>query len=201
MSADTTSTDEKTRRILDAVRHIMAVRGYQATTISMIAAEAGVSRGLLHYYFKNKEDMLGRVIEENLEMSVLLVMNLFEHTRSADELAEGLTTALRDVLREDPDFFNLFFEAWSAARSNQGVYERLKRLYSRFRDAMEEGLEEARRRGTVQPTLPSDGLAAVITGLFDGIGLQMVTEPRLIDNEHIWETTRQVIANMLVGDP
>jgi len=61
-------SDEKSRRILAAVRSILAQKGYAGTTINLVAAEANVSRGLLHYYFKNKEEMLATVIKENMQI-------------------------------------------------------------------------------------------------------------------------------------
>ena len=55
-------SDEKTQAILKAAGACLGERGYAATTIAEIAAQAGVSRGLLHYYFKSKEELLAQVV-------------------------------------------------------------------------------------------------------------------------------------------
>ena len=52
------ASDEKAKLILQAAGKVLMRQGYARTTIKEVAAEAGVSRGLLHYYFKNKEEML-----------------------------------------------------------------------------------------------------------------------------------------------
>lgn len=53
--------------ILDAAESLFARRGFRATTIKEIAAEAGVNSALLYYYFADKETlykaMLSRLIE------------------------------------------------------------------------------------------------------------------------------------------
>jgi AcrR family transcriptional regulator len=42
---------EKARRIVEAMRHSVAKRGVAGSTFDHVSREAGVSRGLLHYYF------------------------------------------------------------------------------------------------------------------------------------------------------
>lgn len=191
--------DIKAQRILYAVRSVLAKNGYAGTTIKLVAAEAGVSRGLLHYYFKNKEEMLIRVIRENMTVSVRMVTDIFQRADTAEDIAEGLTAALRGVLTTDPDFFNLFFEAWSVARVNPGVDARLREHYDDFRGAIQQGLITAAARGIIRLALPVTGLAAVITGIMDGYGMQMVTEPGLIDDVDIWDAAAHTILTLLGG--
>src|SRR5690348_11114784 len=46
------------QEILEAARLLFAQRGYQATTMRAIAAEAGVNAALLHHYYGSKEQLL-----------------------------------------------------------------------------------------------------------------------------------------------
>lgn len=197
--APAADADIKAQRILNAVRAVLAKNGYARTTINLVAAEAGVSRGLLHYYFASKEDMLVRVIQDNMDVSVRMVGDIFHRAETVDHIAHGLTAALRSVLTADPDFFNLFFEAWSVARLSPAVDTRLREHYDDFRSAVRAGLESALQRGIINPSVSLSGLAALITGLIDGYGLQMVTEPRLIDQSEIWDAAAQAIGQLL-GD-
>jgi TetR/AcrR family transcriptional repressor of bet genes len=45
-------------QIVRALQTVMAKHGYEKATIQMIAAEAGLAPGLLHYHFKRKQDIL-----------------------------------------------------------------------------------------------------------------------------------------------
>jgi len=47
--------DEREAQILRAATAVMIRQGYDKTTISDIAEEAGVSRGTVYLYFKEKE--------------------------------------------------------------------------------------------------------------------------------------------------
>jgi AcrR family transcriptional regulator len=44
--------------IIDSAVKVFAEKGYQYTTTQSIAREAGISKGLIHFYFENKLDLL-----------------------------------------------------------------------------------------------------------------------------------------------
>lgn len=192
-------SEEKARAILDAARRTIAERGFARTTVTQVAARAGVSRGLLHYYFESKEDMLARVVRSNVETTAGLVEAMFSRAGDVRELAAALTGGLRQVVEEHPDFFRVFFESWAIARQSERVARELETLYREFRGAVEKGLAEAARRGVLDrrrhPSL--EGLAAVLTGLIDGLGLQLVTEPELAGRREIWDACRRAVERAL----
>jgi AcrR family transcriptional regulator len=191
------ANDDKAQRILQAARTVLARKGYAATTINRVAQEAGVSRGLLHYYFKNKEDLLARVIEVNMQASVDIVQDLFARSSSAADFSRQLSSMLRNLLKSDPDFFNLFLEAWSVARQSPTLDQRFQVLYSRFRGAIGQGLEAAAIRWRQTALLSTQGTAFLITAIIDGLGLQLVTEPRLIEDEDLWAAVEKSIGQLL----
>ena len=61
---------EKAQRIIDAMRESVAKRGAAGSTFEHVAREAGVSRGLLHYYFGTKERLLVEVVRRDAEIRV-----------------------------------------------------------------------------------------------------------------------------------
>ncbi|MGQ0773424.1 MAG: TetR/AcrR family transcriptional regulator [Pseudonocardiales bacterium] len=60
MSTEDTSARE---RILTAAQDLFADRGFDATPTSQIAERAGVPKGLVHYYFRRKPDLLVALVE------------------------------------------------------------------------------------------------------------------------------------------
>ncbi len=193
-------SDEKAHRILAAVRSILAQKGYAGTTINLVATESGVSRGLLHYYFKNKEEMLATVIRDNMQLAVELVTDLLEKSTSASDFAARLVAALRHVLQNDPDFFHLFFEGWAVARQSPLVNQTLGVLYGKFRLAMSDGLKKAKQNGKINPSLPISSVAILLTGLVDGLGLQMMSEPDLAADADTWRDIALGITGLLEGE-
>src|SRR6185437_10158392 len=52
-----------TRRILDAAARRIAVAGAAALSIHEVAVDAGVSKALVHYHFRDKDTLLARLVE------------------------------------------------------------------------------------------------------------------------------------------
>ena len=71
-------SQEKQRQILDAAAEVFAEEDYKRASTDDIAARAGISKGLLFYYFKNKQslylyvaDHLRTLVERHLERGAL----------------------------------------------------------------------------------------------------------------------------------
>ncbi len=57
-------SDHRKAQILDCARKVFAVNGYHKANIAMICKEAGIGRGTLYQYFKNKESVFKAIIED-----------------------------------------------------------------------------------------------------------------------------------------
>ena len=55
--------DERHDQILQAALKVFAYKGFQAAKIADIAAQAGISQGLIHHYFTSKEQVFTAVVE------------------------------------------------------------------------------------------------------------------------------------------
>ena len=60
---DVPAEDSARDRILAAAEELFAERGFEATPISRIADRAGVPKGLVHYYFARKPDLLEALVD------------------------------------------------------------------------------------------------------------------------------------------
>jgi len=61
---------DKAQRIIEAMRSSVGARGAAGSTFDHVAREAGVSRGLLHYYFGSKEQLLVEVVRHDCEVRI-----------------------------------------------------------------------------------------------------------------------------------
>ena len=170
---------EKARRITAAISKILARKGYAEATISQIASEAGVSRGLLHYYFKNKEEMLAQTVRDNAEISLHLINDLFAGAPSLEDMARGVLTGLERIAHGDPGFIYLMLESWAVSRRSEVVAAEVRSNYREFRKAATLELKKAQDQGRISSRIPAEPLALALIGLFDGLGLQLLMEPDL----------------------
>jgi AcrR family transcriptional regulator len=52
------------RRILDTARGLFATQGYDAVSIDMIAAAAGLTKGACYHHFASKQELFERLVDE-----------------------------------------------------------------------------------------------------------------------------------------
>jgi TetR/AcrR family transcriptional repressor of bet genes len=57
------NTEQRKKEIVMALLKVMSERGYEKASIQVIAKEAGLSSGLLHYHFKSKQEILLALVE------------------------------------------------------------------------------------------------------------------------------------------
>ena len=79
-------------RIFKAAKKLFANKGFLETTISDIASEAQVSRGLIHWYYKNKEELIKEVALTSFPHNVIRRVLKQEYS-SPKELLEELCRA------------------------------------------------------------------------------------------------------------
>src|SRR6188768_2995465 len=101
---------EKAQRIVDAMRDSVAKRGAAGSTFEHVAREAGVSRGLLHYYFGTKEALLVEVVRRDTEHRIARLDQPLGEAQSVDEILEVLVADLQDSIQNDPGFWVLLFD-------------------------------------------------------------------------------------------
>src|ERR687888_1152967 len=91
-------TGEKAQRIVDAMRSSVAKRGAAGSTFEHVAREAGVSRGLLHYYFGTKERLLVEVVRRDTELRIALLDEALADAHTADDFIDVLVRSLEDLV-------------------------------------------------------------------------------------------------------
>lgn len=76
-------------RILDASRTHFIQRGFHAASMGDIAAEAGISAGLIYRYFQSKREIIQAIIRQHLVESRLGLDNLPIDSTLVDELVQA----------------------------------------------------------------------------------------------------------------
>ena len=88
-------SSEKARRIVEAMRRSVARRGTAGSTFDQVSREAGVSRGLLHYYFGTKEQLLVEAVRLECELRLELLQEQLASAQTADDYIDLMAQNLR----------------------------------------------------------------------------------------------------------
>ena len=167
---------DKARRIVQAMRTSVGRRGVAASTFDHVAQEAGVSRGLLHYYFGTKERLLVEVVRHDSDVRMRRLETELARADSVDAIVESLVTQLKDYVADDPASHALIHELFSVSRRNEEVREELAQLYRRVRGQVADVLRAKEQEGVVQLRGDADAVASLLFALGDGLELQLVSD-------------------------
>jgi TetR/AcrR family transcriptional regulator len=88
--------------LLNAATELFAVQGVAATTFAMIAKRARLTPAMLHYYFKDRDQLLDAVVEERLLRLVSHVWNPVEVGADAAESIRGIVERLLERIEKMP---------------------------------------------------------------------------------------------------
>lgn len=172
-----TVTGDKQQRIVDAMRASVARRGVAGSTFDHVAQEAGVSRGLLHYYFGTKERLLVEVVRRDAELRLALLAEQLAGAATADDFVALLAHGLERAVRTEPESIALSFELFALGRRNAEVAAELATLSASMRTHVAGLLAEKQAEGVLHLRATPGAAAEVLFSLADGLALRMLTEP------------------------
>ena len=190
---------DKAQRIVDAMRSSVARRGAAGSTFDHVAREAGVSRGLLHYYFGTKERLLVEVVRRDCDIRMDVLDAALSDVRTAEDFVDALVRSLEDVLENDPDFYALLFEITTMARRNDEIAGELSDLYRRTRRHVADLLQAKQDEGVLRLADEPEAVAAILFALGDGIALQVLHAPDRVRELGKWVRAGVVCARALLG--
>lgn len=168
---------EKAQRIVDAMRASVALRGVAGSTFDHVAREAGVSRGLLHYYFGSKERLLAEVVKRDTELRMAALDEQLATASSASDFIEMLRRTLDQMLRDDAEFLTLSFEAFTLSRRNPEIAAEFSELVRRTREHVAGVLAAKQDEGVLVLRADPEAIAEILFGLGDGLALRILAEP------------------------
>ena len=174
-----TLESDKAKRIVDAMRESVAARGAAGSTFDHVAREAGVSRGLLHYYFGTKERLLVEVVRRDSEIRLAALAAQLGDARTADDFIDALVRSLEELIGRDPGFVVLMHELFTLSRRNDEIAGELATLARVARADIAASLEAKQAEGVVKLGDAPDAVAGVLLALADGLALRFLIEPEL----------------------
>ena len=177
LKADRRLDSDKARRIVAAMRASVGSRGVAASTFDQVAHEAGVSRGLLHYYFGSKERLLVEVVRHDTELRMRGLERALAGADSIDAIVDVLVSQLKDYVAEDEAAHVLVHELFSVSRRNDEVRDELAELYRKVRAQVADVLRAKEAEGVVALRGDAEAVASLLFALGDGLELQLVSDP------------------------
>ena len=99
--SDTQNTEQK---IIEAAEQEFLIKGFDGARTTSIAAKAGVTHAMFHYYFRTKEKIFEKIISQKLELLTGLIMNSISlENLSLEEKLQRIIDSHIDFVSENPE--------------------------------------------------------------------------------------------------
>lgn len=177
----TVDKKQKAQAIGDAALQVFRKLGYHRTRMADIAIAAGVGKGTLYEYFKDKLEILRFVLERYFaafEEGALRAVN--EASGPAQRLL-ALTDFAFAHVADWEDHCAVFVDYFSVARTGEERLLSLTAIYDGMRDMLRLLLQECRAGGEIREEVDPDAAAELLLSIFDGVVLHGVFTDRRCD--------------------
>jgi AcrR family transcriptional regulator len=183
------------RQYLDAVWRVVERDGASAVSVRTVAAEAGVSKTNITYYFPSRIDLLAAasdrlIVESEKRLAAMRLTHL-----DVDAAVAAWMVAVPDSAnrRRQSEIWLLLV---AERRQDPRAEELLSAMNRRVRLGMRRGIRVLEGAGLIHPDRDLDIEAARIHGLVDGLSLQTMNNPKLMPASMMRTVFRTHIADL-----
>ena len=165
-------------KIVEALRSLLMEKEFNAITWSDIAQTAGVNEGLIYKYFKDKRNLLHKVLEEYFKEYLAKLENDLKGIDGALNKLRKLIWSIINASNEDRVFAKIIF---LEVRNFPGYFQSQSyRLVKDYAKKVKELIEEGIRTGEIRKDISPWHLRQVILGSIEHLCL-----PGVIFNQEI----------------
>jgi TetR/AcrR family acrAB operon transcriptional repressor len=187
--------------VLSAARSLFVSQGYEYTSMSQIAKAAGLTKGAIYFYFKDKAELLDQLLDESN-------IHAFEH------VIQSVEPKMHDPVKSIIAFVNSVAQlgvtsmdhlllpvimAIEFSGSESDVERKIQNMYAKWATLLENIIISGQKTGQFHRDLDVKTTAITLIGLVEGLLLQWYRLHDTIDGATLAKTARQITLNALLA--
>lgn len=192
----TSSIGEQRRQaVIQAAYHAIAEKGFEGLRIQEIATQVGIHHSTLYHYFPTKEDLIREVIAYLRQelITVPATVSGVDHNTPLGQI-RSMFLQVRFRLRETPETFVVLNEFTLRSLRDPVIREMVKQMDSRWRWFLIHTLTQGMKLGTFRADLDLEKTANELMLLLKGIVHVSLTEPEIIDFDHLIKDVEKLLS-------
>ena len=175
---------ERKDQIVRATVECITKNGYHNFSMQDVARTAGVSKGIIHYYFLNKDELMMSVLDK--------VAGDIERVMQADMQAssnpfrklEIFVEVCFDIVRSTKEYYQVNMDFWTQINQKEDIRQAIARHYAKFREAAATVIREGINAGAFNKVDPLE-YASYLIAVIDGLSLQWLFDEKVFDYDKI----------------
>ncbi len=177
------SANDKRQRLIDAAYKVFSRKGFNNASIKDVANEAGITPGLVHYYFKNKEELLFSV-QSNIQKQY---HSLYDDQYKSAIKPEDVLVEIKSRVEKDPDWYRWRYELYALGLKSNQFKQEVANILQDGRKSISSPLQNL-----IGESKDTDALASILLACFDGLALQ-----KMIDDDFELDQTYMLLLDLI----
>lgn len=184
---------QRQQQIIWALYDCLAEKGHEKVTIKEIAARAELPPGIIHYYFKSKDEIIANLAEAIVgTYSSLLAAHILKAT-SRDQRIEFTIDFIVDTLIFNRPLNRVFYNLLQMAYEREELRKIVQKMFKQYRETIGRVFEEA---GTGEQ---SPVLGAALVAVTEGFSVQLMVDPDAFRRDEVRRVISQITRDCLAA--
>lgn len=188
--------EERRQQILLATWHVISGSGFRNLRLSDVAKRAGVSSGMIHYYFDTKRDLLKAAFEQYYAHSMQRRQWIMETGKGPLELLNLLVESYLPIEDETVEGWRVWSELWVEGLQEPDLQQLNEDFYGQWRRLVAGIIRDGQDAGIIRDGSAIE-LANMLIAMVDGLAIQVLLGSRNMTPERMRTTCLAFIDDML----
>jgi AcrR family transcriptional regulator len=163
--------NERINEIVRAAYEIMGRKGFVNVSLADIAVEAGISKALLHYYFKDKDELVGEIYRYAMRRYLGTALSVLNAPLPLKERVDGLIESFYAFIQSDPQWFTVVMELTILGLRNPSRKEEIFSQHVFIRDLTADVFRKAKEEGEFSLRVNEDVVASIMLAMANGFAM------------------------------
>jgi AcrR family transcriptional regulator len=186
---------ERKDQIVRATVDCITKHGYHNFSMQDVARTAGVSKGIIHYYFLNKDELMMSVLDKVAGDIEKVLASEMESTNDPSRKFEVFLEVCFDIVRSTKEYYQVNMDFWTQINQKEEVRRVIARHYAKFRDSAVTVIRDGINAGIFRQIDPLE-YASYVVAVIDGLSLQWLFDENIFDYDNI---TKKATTLLLEG--
>lgn len=169
-----TQTQDSRDEILKAAIQLFATRGFHETSMSEVAREAKVSKALIFWHFKTKEELFLAVLNKLLEPYVIDFAEESEKLGECDQIRK-LIGGYVNFVRENVSSVSFFLRRFMNGEEMPDAFtDQIRRLYDLYTALLTDRIRVAQQKGLCSRAEPPEMMTNFVLAALNGLLINLL---------------------------
>ena len=188
--------EHRRRQLIDTAIEVIAGQGLSQASLANIAAKAGVSKGIIAYYFNTKDELVEQIMSFLMHDLQDYIRGRLESTKNGSEKLHAYVSAFFEFAKAHRDKYAAFIELWTSISSQAESNPFGSVSYEQCRSYIGKILRDGQKLGEFS-AVDVKTMSALIQGMIDGVIIQWLLDPALVDIDTCHKKVLELIDNYL----